>query len=589
MTSESFSSYAGAVLRATALFAAVPDGELAVVVGRLQTQHFPAGAPIIHEGGRGDVCYVLGSGEAAVVSRDLIGQEVTLATLGPGTVVGEVALLHDSPRTATVRAVSDVHVYSLTRADFLQLEATCPDFARHLRRHVDLLGIETFLRRASLFARLPRETVRALAEYLTPVRVPAGAPVVLEGDNGDSFYLIRSGQVAVEKGRRQVQTLESGDFFGEVALLTAGPRTATVRAITDTDLLALDKATFDAVVRDHEGVQAHLAETVRLRVGQRLGSALAAAVDPRATLAPLLASTRHGYWWKLLLAGLTVFAGASVLASRFESGPLAYAAVLSGAFVAPVTFVAYLWECNVLQQRPQTLLITFLLAAGIGLPIAVQIETAFAGAPGALSTAAVTALIEETVKLLGVAWLVRRPSARFAIDGVIYGAAAGMGFAAFETVLYGFSRIDILPRLLSTLWYRALLAPFGHGTWTAIACAAIWREKGAGSVRVTGRVLASFAVSLGLHAMWDWQWANGYLYLAWLLLLGVVGISVLRSDLEEASHEEAQAVLALNPELAEAAAASEGLARTTCRSCGQVALAGAHYCARCGLALTAPS
>ena len=588
MTSESFSSYAGAVLRATALFAAVPDGELAAVVGRLQTQHFPAGAPIIHEGGRGDVCYVLGSGEAAVVSRDLIGQEVMLATLGPGAVVGEVALLRDSPRTATVRAISDVHAYSLTRADFLQLEATCPDFARHLRRHVDLLGIDTFLRRASLFARLPRETVRALAGYLTPVRAPAGAPVVLEGDPGDSFYLIRTGRVAVEKGGRQVQTLEAGDFFGEVALLTEGPRTATVRALTDTDLLALDKATFDAVVRDHKGVQAHLAETVRLRVGRRLSSALAAA-DPRATLAPLLASTRHGYWWKLLLAGLAVFAGASVLASQLGSGPLAYAAVLSGAFVGPVAYVAYLFEANVLQQRPRTLLITFLLAAGIGLPIAIQIETAIAGTSGTLPTAAIPSLIEETVKLLGVAWLVRRPSARFAIDGVIYGAAAGMGFAAFETVLYGFSRIDILPRLLSTLWYRALLAPFGHGTWTAIACAAIWREKGAGSVRVTGRVLASFAVSLGLHAMWDWQWASGYLYLAWLLVLGFTGIAVLRSVLEAASHEEAQAVLALNPELAEAAAASEGLARTACRACGQVALAGAHYCARCGLALTAPS
>jgi RsiW-degrading membrane proteinase PrsW (M82 family) len=128
---------------------------------------------------------------------------------------------------------------------------------------------------------------------------------------------------------------------------------------------------------------------------------------------------------------------------------------------------------------------------------------------------------------------------------------------------------------------RSLLAPFGHGTWTAIVCATIWRQKGH-ELRIDAAVLGAFALAVALHALWDWQLLPGALGLAWYVTLGAVGIWVLRTILHRATSEQLGAVLALNPELAVATAGARAVA---CRSCGQPAPPGAHYCVRCGAAL----
>jgi RsiW-degrading membrane proteinase PrsW (M82 family) len=68
-------------------------------------------------------------------------------------------------------------------------------------------------------------------------------------------------------------------------------------------------------------------------------------------------------------------------------------------------------------------------------------------------------------------------SASVRLDGVIFGAAAGMGFAAIEIGLYALARVETVGVLLGVLWFRALLSPFTHATWTAIVCATIWRAR----------------------------------------------------------------------------------------------------------------
>lgn len=83
--------------------------------------------------------------------------------------------------------------------------------------------------------------------------------------------------------------------------------------------------------------------------------------------------------------------------------------------------------------------------------------------------------------------------------------------------------------LLSTLRFRTLLSPFGHGTWTAIIAAAIWRQKSAGASWLNWRVALAFAISVILHALWDWQPVEGFWLLVWLLVIGLVGLEILRS------------------------------------------------------------
>src|SRR5207253_3206466 len=151
------------------------------------------------------------------------------------------------------------------------------------------------------------------------------------------------------------------------------------------------------------------------------------------------------------------------------------------------------------------------LAAGLGLPLAIFVERQLGAAPGQLSSALGVAVIEELAKIVGILWLLRSSTLRFRMDGIIYGAAAAMGFAALENSLYALARVGSVDDMLGVLFVRSLLAPFGHGTWTALVCAAIWRAKSAHLARPSWRVVAAFGAAVLLHAIWDWRPLPGVL------------------------------------------------------------------------------
>jgi hypothetical protein len=131
---------------------------------------------------------------------------------------------------------------------------------RTLRAPVDLpllLGIP-------MFAPLERGTLEALARRLETVSVSAGQLVFAEGDPGDRFFIIDSGEVEVAHGDTVLRHERQGEYFGEIALLRNVPRTAEVRAVSDTVLKALDGATFlEAVLASSEAASA--AETIVAR------------------------------------------------------------------------------------------------------------------------------------------------------------------------------------------------------------------------------------------------------------------------------------------------------------------------------------
>src|SRR5439155_13485208 len=107
------------------------------------------------------------------------------------------------------------------------------------------------LREMPIFAPLPAPALERLAGLATAVSVPEGQPVFSQGEPGDRFYAIESGRAEVDVDGAQTRTLGSGDFFGEIALLRDVPRTATVRALEDLRLYALERDDFIAVVTGH--------------------------------------------------------------------------------------------------------------------------------------------------------------------------------------------------------------------------------------------------------------------------------------------------------------------------------------------------
>ena len=107
------------------------------------------------------------------------------------------------------------------------------------------------LSRVGLLAELPGERLSKLASRMTRQGVPVGEAPVVEGEECDRFYVVLSGIFAVSQqgglGPRRV--LRPGDYFGEVALATHVPRTASVRALTPSTVASCDQATFDEFVR----------------------------------------------------------------------------------------------------------------------------------------------------------------------------------------------------------------------------------------------------------------------------------------------------------------------------------------------------
>jgi ATP-binding cassette subfamily B protein len=106
------------------------------------------------------------------------------------------------------------------------------------------------LSRIGLLASLPGETLARLAARMEREEVPAGTGIVAEGEDGDRFYVVLSGLLAVSQaqlGARRI--LRPGDYFGEVAPAMDVPRTASVRALTPATLASCDRKTFDEFVR----------------------------------------------------------------------------------------------------------------------------------------------------------------------------------------------------------------------------------------------------------------------------------------------------------------------------------------------------
>jgi voltage-gated potassium channel len=115
-------------------------------------------------------------------------------------------------------------------------------FYEEIRRR-DFVVSFAMVARVPLFARLDAAAIADLVGMLRARTVPAGTTIIRKGERGDAMYLIASGRVEVESPGGKVR-LEEGDFFGEIALLSREPRSATVTALRPTDLLVLDADDF---------------------------------------------------------------------------------------------------------------------------------------------------------------------------------------------------------------------------------------------------------------------------------------------------------------------------------------------------------
>ncbi len=152
-----------------------------------------------------------------------------------------------------------------------------------------------FLRKVPLFADLPEEDLNRLCEMVERVQLPAGQELFAEGSVGDKAYVIEAGELEVikESGGRPVllDLRRAGDVIGEIALLEDTPRTATLRARTDSELLAINQEQFDQLVNSSPTAARVLLNTVVARI--RNMNVLLRQSEKMAQLGTLTAGVAH--------------------------------------------------------------------------------------------------------------------------------------------------------------------------------------------------------------------------------------------------------------------------------------------------------
>lgn len=261
---------------------------------------------------------------------------------------------------------------------------------------------------------------------------------------------------------------------------------------------------------------------------------------------PQLAKRHYAYFWGALIVGFGGMLGLTDLTVTLHNHSVEELFIVVGSLFVPLLFVYYLnLRSMFVAPRFRTLILTFLLGAFLAAPLAAILESILPAGTGSPGPSFVTGLIEEFCKASVLFWLMfrRHRFLRFEMDGVILGAAAGMGFAALEDMIYGTSAFHSgLHAVVYTVWLRQLLGPFGHGVWTAIVGGAIWRAKGAGPPKITGSVIGAFLTAAALHGLWDWAPLPGFADFLWLIAVGIVGILILRSLIHEAIGQEKDTV-----------------------------------------------
>jgi CRP-like cAMP-binding protein len=235
------------------LFNDVPEDVLSELAGRVRLRSFSAGQPVVRQGERAEGFYVVRKGVLRVVEEDpSTGEELrTLRSLGRGEAFGEVGLAEAAPRAATVRAAKDVEVFEIDKGTFGELLAgilQAPRFAPTMQSVAEV-------RKMACFAHMETDELVELVEQGEWVNVAPGEAIVEQGEEGDAFFAISSGQVEVSQDHQSVRTMGPGAHFGEIALLLDVSRTATVRAITPVRAFRLGRDGFDKLVRDsfHKG------------------------------------------------------------------------------------------------------------------------------------------------------------------------------------------------------------------------------------------------------------------------------------------------------------------------------------------------
>lgn len=272
------------------------------------------------------------------------------------------------------------------------------------------------------------------------------------------------------------------------------------------------------------------------------------AVGTPATTPPLSA-VAEGWpiprvFWRVLFGAIATYALLRIGVSEYRNPNFFPGLVVIGSFVVPLAVVILFFELNTPKNVSVYQVGKLLLLGGA---LALILTTALArvlpgSGVGDLVPAMLTAALEETGKALALMIVVGNVRYRWQLNGLLFGAAIGAGFAGFESAGYALHLASTLDETFSVITLRGVLAPGGHVIWTAMIGSAIWRVKGDRPFEMgmlfSPIVIRRWAIAVVLHGLWDT--AIRPPYVKWILL-SIAGWYVILGIVTQALDEVAAA------------------------------------------------
>ncbi|KAK2149404.1 hypothetical protein LSH36_454g06009 [Paralvinella palmiformis] len=218
-------------------------GQIQEIVECMYPVEYKPDSMIIKEGDIGSLVYVIEEGTVEVTKSG-----TKLCTMGPGKVFGELAILYNCTRTASVKAQTKCKLWAIDRQSFQSIMMRSG--IRRQKEYTD------FLKSVPKLKDLPEEILNQVADNLDECHYTNGEYIIRQGARGDTFYIIAKGQVKVTKKDKKtseeavLRTLQKGDFFGERALQNEEVRTANIVADNKdgVDCLCLDRDSYTQLI-----------------------------------------------------------------------------------------------------------------------------------------------------------------------------------------------------------------------------------------------------------------------------------------------------------------------------------------------------
>lgn len=236
------------------LFTAMDEDQLEDVVSAMHPVDVKSNDVIIKQNDDDAIFYIIEKGEFDIlVTAD--GEEECVAQMSRGNSFGELALMYNCKRTATVAARQDGRLWAIERQVFQGI--------LHHTGQARINEYRQFLHKVPLLESLGDTALTKLTSAIEVYKYMEGDVIVREGEEGNMFFFIKHGTVVVCKDEMQggqslqVQSLGEGDFFGEMALLNDDPRAATVCATSEVECLTLNRHAFKKLLGPLQQLKDH--------------------------------------------------------------------------------------------------------------------------------------------------------------------------------------------------------------------------------------------------------------------------------------------------------------------------------------------